>query len=294
MAGERNDCRCCPGVSLVSGRGGMPEVHVSSACAGAEVSLHGAHLLSYTPAGEAPLIFLSEKAEFRPDKAVRGGVPLCWPWFGAAKEPGLPAHGYARLAEWELSGSRLLPDGTVALQLVLPQRNNPVPLTQVTFNLFIGRQLMMILQYENLGREPLEISDALHTYFAVSDIEKVSVSGLSGLTYTDKLTGADAVQSGDIAFSGETDRIYHGAAGVPVTVDDAGLRRRIRIEQIGNHSTVVWNPWVEKSRRLADFGDDEYLRMVCVESAHAPSEPVTAEPHRQIMLGQKISVSALP
>lgn len=253
--------------------------------------------MEWTPSGQDPVLYLSPQALFRPDKAIRGGIPLCWPWFGPAAQPGLPAHGFARTSRWALSDSAESDEG-VSLTLTLtdsPQSRAlwPHPF-RLSVNVHIGRTLHISLRAENPGPDPMHVTSALHSYFAVGDVHRASVHGLEGADYLDESAaggGKVEQQTGPITFSGEVDRDY--ACGAPVRLPDRAQQREIRITGSGSACTVVWNPWIEKARTMADLPDEDYLKFVCVETANAWHDRVTIPPGGSHTLSAKIEVGPL-
>jgi glucose-6-phosphate 1-epimerase len=275
-----------PSVRLVAPEEGLPHLDVSTRAATAQVFFHGAHLGQWTPAGaRAPLLWLSARSYFRDDKAIRGGVPICFPWFGAHRrnaakafretgsDPAAPAHGFARLVDWTLTDAAEDADGTVVLTLVRDVTPETSPLwphhCRATQRLSIGTTLAMALDVENRGDEPFAFEEALHTYFSVSEIEQVSITGLEQTEYLDKVEGfARKRQPNEaIRFAGETDRVYLETTAT-CRIVDPGWSRTIVVSKSGSRSTVVWNPGAERARTFADFTADEWRRMVCVETAN--------------------------
>ena len=260
--------------------GGLVVAEVGNPHATARIALQGAQVLDWTPAGERPVIWLSPNAVFAVGKAVRGGVPICWPWFGPHPvESGFPAHGFARTRNWEVLQSQQLADGRSTLAFRLVQDADSRALwpheSELTLLVSVGQQLQIDLLTRNTGREPFTVSQALHTYFAVSDVREVELRGLEGLPYIDKVDGgARREQSGAVTLGAETDRVYLDHGG-EVVIDDPGLQRRIHIDRRGSHSTVVWNPWAEKSAAMADMGEGVWRGMLCVEAANAADDAVT-------------------
>jgi glucose-6-phosphate 1-epimerase len=267
------------------GEGGLTRLAVATEGAEAQLYLHGAHLASYRPAGEKPLLWLSNRSWFGADKPIRGGVPLCFPWFGRHPEnPALPAHGFARLCEWEVGSVRRLASG-VEVALCFHDDEWSRTLWPHTFALLYtvtvtAHLLTMCLAVTNRGTAPFRFTEALHSYFAVGDVRRIMVLGLEGGRYTDTAGGGRVEKTqdaGPISFSAETDRIYHATA-TTCTIDDPVWERKIRVEKRGSGTTVVWNPWIEKARKMEDYGDDEWPRMVCVETANAEESAVTLAP----------------
>ncbi len=270
-------------VTFTQAAGGLIVAAVRNAQATARIALQGAQVLDWTPAGARPVIWVSPAAMQAPGKPLRGGVPVCWPWFGPhATEAGFPAHGLARTQCWEMAQVQQLSDGSTTLSLRLSQDANTRLLwphdTELLLLANIGRHLRIDLLTRNTGDEAFTLTQALHSYFAVSDVREVVVRGLEGLPYIDKVAGgARRVQSGPLTLSDETDRIYLDHGGECV-IDDPGLRRRIVIRRQGSRSTVVWNPWAEKSAAMADMGEGAYRGMLCVEAANAAEDAVVVAP----------------
>jgi D-hexose-6-phosphate mutarotase len=262
---------------------GLACLDVSSAQASARVFFHGAHVAAWQPShAAAPVIWLSRHSLFQPGKPIRGGVPICLPWFGPhPTDASAPAHGFARLTEWTLTDAGETVDGAVSLTFLLepePSDRWPHPF-QARHRIGIGRQLTMALEVRNTGATDFEFEEALHSYFAVADVRKVAVTGLERTDYLDKVAGFARRRQDDepIRFSGETDRVYL-ATDATVDIDDAGSQRRISVAKRGSRSTVVWNPWIDKARAMADFGDDEWPSMVCVETANVGEARIRLAP----------------
>lgn len=273
-------------VTVSSGNGGLPVIQLRSDHSTAEICPHGAHVTGFQKHGEAPLLFMSAASEFHVDKPIRGGVPVIFPWFGGRE--GMVAHGFARLAEWDLAAASVLPCGSVKVCFRLPA-DDP---HRVTFDVTVGASLTMELTVANSGAAPFSFESCLHTYFEIGDIRQVRVVGLQGVRYHDQLLAADRTETAAaICFGAETDRIYQDS-GATVEIIDPVLERTIEVSKTGSKSTVVWNPWIEKSRRMPDFGDDEYLRMVCVESGNVREHTVTLAPGEQSRL--TVEVRSLP
>jgi glucose-6-phosphate 1-epimerase len=262
---------------------GFAVAEVFNGLATATIALQGAQLLTWTPRGQSPVIWLSPDAMFVSGKSVRGGVPICWPWFGPhASKASLPAHGFARTVPWEVIGTRAMPEGATRIDFRLVKSNVTRAQwqhsSQLECRVTVGAALEIDLMTRNTDRIAITIGDALHTYFMVSDVRRVTIHGLEGSPYLDKMDGGKRKQqAGPVTIGAETDRVYL-ETGADCLIDDPGLKRRIRIRKRGSHSTVVWNPWIEKSSRLGDVGEDGYLNMLCVESANAADDVVTIAP----------------
>lgn len=288
------------GASFDSGNGGLPRLSIRGSTAEAEIYLHGAQLTCWQPHGHSPVLWLSDRASFKPDAAIRGGIPLCWPWFGP--KPGdaaAKAHGFARTAEWSVHAVELLPDSSINVALTLTDRDvvganaawrNAFSLTM---DITIGESLTLALITKNTGRASFDITEALHTYLEVGDIRQACITGLDGVTYVDQLAGgAHAVQAeSDLHFSAETDRIYLTESSCQLR--DPVLRRRIHVSKAGSGSTVVWNPWIEKTARLADMSANGWQSMVCIEAANSNDARVRLAPGQSHTLMTRLDVHVL-
>jgi glucose-6-phosphate 1-epimerase len=277
--------------------GGMPLIDVRNAHATARVALNGGNVVAFQPHGQAPVLFLSERSQFRAGKAIRGGIPICWPWFGPhAGDPAKPQHGFARTMPWSVERVGVLPGGESEVELGLVDSDATRALWPQPFALrlqvVIGAALEVALTARNMADAPITCTAALHSYFAVGDIVRVQVDGLDGREYVDKIDGdRRKVQTGPVTFGAETDRVYLGT-DAPVTIVDAALERSIDVQASGSRSTVVWNPWIDKARAMSDFGDDEYRRMLCVETANALDDAVTIAPGGEHRLWTRIAIES--
>ena len=240
--------------------------------ASATIALHGAHLLSWKPAGAPEQLYLSPRSEFVPGKAIRGGVPVCFPQF-ADRGP-LPKHGFARTLPWELVSHEQGKDDALAV-LRLRDSDATRAVWPHAFELELsvrvgGRVLDIELACENIGDAPLTFTTALHTYLRVADLDDVSVEGLSGLRYFDSIKQAEALQRMDLLLPGEKgvldlDRIYFGLKERPLLVTEG--RRQLQISQLGLDDAVVWNPGPDRCAKLADMPPEGWSEMLCVEAA---------------------------
>ncbi len=265
----------------------------------AEVALQGAQVLRWTPRGQAPVIWLSPAARFSAGKSLRGGVPVCWPWFGAHPEDASkPAHGFARNLPWQVVATARLADATqISLRLLPGAAQMPFwpYAAELSLQIEVGATLRLRLLTRNTGVQPFTLTQALHTYLQVGDIAQVTVEGLAGLDYIDRVPGRGDVrcqQQGAVTVAGEVDRIYLGAPG-SVSVTDLGLQRRIQVSKQGSQSYVVWNPWIEKSAKFGDMGSEGYRQMLCVETTNAWDDTVTVQPGTEAVLATAYSVAAL-
>lgn len=263
-----------PGVArLLPGQGGLPRYEITTPGGEAHIYLHGAHVTHFAPTGQKAVLFLSQESRFEPDQPIRGGVPVIFPWFGA--RDGSPQHGFARTRSWTPESVIEQPDGSVTLTLRLENDATMQALWgephqwTLRHRITVGATLTMELEIENRGAAPFRCEEALHTYFQVADVLQTQVSGLEGAEYYDKCDAQRRKTQGNqaISFTGETDRSYVNTAKNCVITDLAG-QRRIIVEKTGSDSTVVWNPWIEKAQKMADFGDREWPFMVCVETGN--------------------------
>ena len=266
---------------------GLVRCDIQTPLARAQVYLHGAHVTLFQPAGAEPVLFLSRQSHFSPGKAIRGGVPICFPWFGPlAGHPEAPMHGFARRMEWDLDSVTAAPTGEVRLTLSLTASDATRAHWPHDFILRhaidIGASLSMALTVENTGAEPFTIEEALHTYLAVGDVREVEVAGLEHAAYLDKTDGfkTKSLTAEPLRFTGETDRVFPGHTAA-CTLHDPLLRRRLLIEKSGSDTTVVWNPWIAKAAAMADFADDEWPQMLCIETANTGANAVTVAPGAQ-------------
>ena len=266
-------------LQVIEGEGGIPLIEIQNEQASALISQLGANLLSWIPKGEQEIIWLSEQARFEVGKSIRGGVPVCWPWFGAHHaNSNYPAHGFARAACWQIEQTMALEDGASYIRFSLqPQpENHPMwpPHTRVELAISVGKKLRMELTSYNEGDHSIIISQALHTYFRVGDVRQVLLHGLNETDYLDKLDSFKRKQQhGSLVFNEEVDRIYLNTTSACV-IEDKALNREISITKGGSHSTVVWNPWQETADRMGDLGEQGYTRMLCVESSNAADDVV--------------------
>jgi len=261
--------------------GGLVRLNVTTRLASAQIYLHGAHVAQFQPAGAAPVLFLSAASAFQPGKAIRGGVPVIFPWFGPrAGHPEAPAHGFARTLPWEVESLTVSPDGIMEISLVLIASEQTRSLWPHDFllrhRITVGSELSMALEVVDPGGEPFEFEEALHTYLEVGDVREVSTTGLAGAAYLDKVEQFQRKIQGEapIRITGETDRVYLNTEA-PCIADDPVAGRRIEVSKEGSKTTVVWNPWIAKAAAMSDFGDDEWPRMLCIETANAGENGVT-------------------
>jgi D-hexose-6-phosphate mutarotase len=277
---------------------GMIIAEVANQHALANIALQGAHIATFQPRGEEPVIWLSPKAKFAPGKSIRGGVPICWPWFGPHKSDSkLPGHGYARTVPWDVLETKALPDGSTFLRFGLVEsdatRAQWPHASAVQLEVTVGKALRVELVTTNTGKAAFELGEALHTYFQISDVANMAIQGLANCEYLDKVQDvARFTQKDGIVIESEVDRVYVNTTADCV-IEDKGLKRAIRIAKQGSKSTVVWNPWTEKAEKMGDFGPQLHRDMVCVESGNALENVITLAPGETHKLVAVYSVEKL-
>ena len=287
-------------LQFLAGENGLPMARIDNGLALAEVYLHGAHITHFQPAGEEPVLWMSSAAQFQAGKAIRGGVPVIWPWFGPhPSDSSKPQHGIARTAAWQVVASEALADGRTQLQLALTDTQQTRTLWPHAFELgltlTVGTTLDIELTARNMGEQPWEAGAALHSYFAIGDVERMHIEGLAGCDYIDKLDNNQRKQQvGDVRINEAVDRIYFHqqqvgdeADNVCMIVDEANARQ-IVVGSSGSRTTVVWNPWQENAKAMADFPDEGYRNMVCVEAANAAADVRRLAPDESHTLRQHI------
>jgi glucose-6-phosphate 1-epimerase len=273
---------------------GYPVLEITHPTCTARVAFLGAHLMEWTPAGRKPVLYMSPQAIFQEGKPIRGGVPVCWPWFGPHEtDASLPAHGFVRIRIWELTAAFEDQSG-VTLKFALQDSEETRQLWphafRVELEMRLGAQMHLALRMMNPGDTPFEITGALHTYLMAGDIHRVTVEGLDGTEYLDTVgTREMHTQTGAVKFDREVDRNYHTSG--EVRVQDAAWNRTITVQPSGSHTAVVWNPWIEKSKRLTDLPDDAYTGFLCVETANAWRDRIIVAPGAEHTLATTVRVN---
>jgi glucose-6-phosphate 1-epimerase len=282
-------------VTFLDGQGELPMLEVTTAWSTAEIYLHGAHVTRFKEQDEPPLLFMSQCSRFAPEQPIRGGIPVIFPWFG--QREGLGQHGFARVKDWEVKEFAPAPDGSVSVRFRLPDcpEASSFPPFSADYIVTVDKALTLQLIVTNQSPdEELAFENCLHTYFAVGDVSAVSVTGLKGISYLDKVANfAQKTETTDaIRIDSEVDRIYFDTRGA-VEILDPRLGRRIKIETSGSKSTVVWNPWVAKAQQMPDFGNEEYQQMICVESGNVAANSLKLPPGMSSTLKVKLSSESL-
>ena len=282
---------------------GMPRARIRTAACTAEFYLQGSHLAQWQPAGQQPVLFLAERSSFTPGKAIRGGIPIIFPWFGSPDTSpvktslGASQHGFARVWPWTLRFAALAGD-EVYLSTTLDQTEGVRGLGfagfELAYELILGRTLTARLSVANTGVKPLLFEEALHAYLMVGDSRKVSVQGLSGTEFLDKTQHFErkTQHESELQFEGETDRPYLNTTA-PLMLQDPLLGRCLRLEKVGSNTTVTWNPGPELAARLPDLGAEAWSRFVCLETANVGENAVTVAPREGHTMEMRLSVEPL-
>jgi len=270
---------------------GYKYLEIKNDCAEAKIALQGAHLFHYKVKHKAALLWVSEMAYFEEGKAIRGGVPICFPWFGKNKENAmLPQHGFARTALWKVVLEEEVDTCHTHIRLQLKPDADTLEQWPYLFDLYldvtIGDELSITLSVINTDSKAFEISIALHTYFQVSDINTIRIKGLDASRYYDALDDSIYKQNGDIFIHEEVDRVYSDPSDT-ITLYDG--ESKVKLQQEGSHSLVVWNPWIEKSSQMADMSAEGYRSMVCLETANAREDARVLKPNESHVLKAIIS-----
>ncbi len=281
-------------VSIVEGNGHLPKIRIKSAAAVGEMYLHGAHVTSWQPAGAREILFLSPRSLYQDGIAIRGGVPICFPWFGnKADDPQAPAHGFVRTKTWHLESVEHKRD-LVTVKMFTESSKSTKKWWPSDFRLSyratFGPELALEMTVTNIGDSPLRFEEALHAYYRVGDVTKASVAGLDGTQYLDKTDSfRKKAQSGEVAITGETDRVYLDTES-KLYLSDPVLQRRTMVIKDNSRNTVVWNPWSEKAAAMKDLGADQWKSMLAVEVANVGNDAVSLKPGEQHTMQARVKV----
>jgi glucose-6-phosphate 1-epimerase len=279
---------------IVAGEGNLPKVRIHTPTAEADIYLHGAQVTSWRPAGAEEVIFLSKHSRFEEGKAIRGGVPICFPWFRAkADNPQAPAHGFVRTRAWQLE-SITQEQGSIIVSMFTESDDSTRRWWPHDFRLVhrvsIGTKLKLELIATNSGSTPLRFEEALHTYHRVGDAEKIRVVGLDGVTFLDNTdANRESIQQGEIVMDKPIDNAYLNTQNTLELVDPV-LHRRVQIAKTNSLTTIVWNPWESGANALADLGDDEWRQFACVEASNILNHAVLLAPREQHVMAATIAV----
>jgi len=268
---------------------GFEYIEVTNESAQAKIALQGAHIFHFEKDGGKPLLWLSEESDFVQGKAIRGGIPICWPAFGM-DNPDLPQHGFARTSLWEFIQSYESDANTTNIVFKLGFSARTLALWdykfEVTLTITIAETLTLALKTVNLDEKPFRLTEAFHTYFSVDSISTCRIRGLEGKPYLDTLTHEQKRQEGEIYCNSEYDVIFQE---VDKPIELVTQKRVVKIQNSGSSSVVVWNPWIEKCKKMSAMKDDAYLRFVCIESANAVDDFRLIQPQKNHTLTTKIS-----
>ena len=287
-----------PGTAqVVEGNGGLPKVRITSPEVVGEMYLYGAHVTSWKPVGGEEVLFLSSQSRWEHGHAIRGGVPVCFPWFGdKADDPKAPAHGFVRTKAWQLESIAQV--GAAVTVSMFTESNEdtkrwwPAEFRMVHRATF-GSELSLELVVTNTGRTSLRFEEALHAYHRVGNIADGRLRGLDKVHYLDKTdSNRKKIQHGEIVIVSETDRVYLNTRDT-IELEDPVLYRRIRVTKENSLTTVVWNPWVQKAHSLADLADDEWTQMICIESSNVSDFAVDLAPGQQHKMKAIVRVADL-
>jgi glucose-6-phosphate 1-epimerase len=284
---------------LVQGSGRLPKLRIKTKTATAEIYLYGAQVTSWKPEGADEVLFVSEKSHWEEGRAIRGGIPVCFPWFrGKADDPHAPSHGFVRTRTWHLEGLSEGPEDSVTVSLSTESDDStrrwwPFEF-RLEYRITVGRALKLELEMRNTGQSELRFEEALHAYFKVGDVQQAEVRGLDGLAYLDNRDGnRKKVQLGDLRLTGQTDNAYLDPKGGAVVFDPVG-RRMLRTQKQDSSSTIVWNPWRDGAASLADLGEEEWREMLCVEGGNILESAIVLKPGQAHSMIVSISVEREP
>jgi len=259
-------------IEFKEGKSGFTFVHIKNCYGEAEISLYGGQVTHFQLLGDAPILWMSPLSKFIPGKAIRGGIPICWPWFGPHPNDSiLPQHGIARISNWSMVDACLLEDERVRVRLRCDQDKIDQLANwkgvELELSITLGETLRLDLCTRNQTSETIAVGGALHTYFKVEDIHQVVVQGLEATHYQDKLDQYKRkLQEESVVFTGETDREYLDTKSDCILIDKANSRT-LEVSKEGSATTVLWNPWQANSEKMTDFSDDGFRHMVCIEAA---------------------------
>jgi glucose-6-phosphate 1-epimerase len=287
-----------------------PMLEVRTDQCDARVAAYAAHIATWAPVAATrdavprPGLFCSPRTAWGGGKAIRGGVPVCWPWFGArADDPNphgkaSPAHGFARTRPWFVERVDRDEHGRITVTFLLVSDDDTLALWPHAFEArltaSLGASLSVALEVKNVDDAAFDYEAALHTYLSVGDVEQVAVHGLEGTRYVDKVDGGAVKQHGrePLRLTGETDRVFLGTKQA-VVIEDPVLQRTMRVEKHGSSATVVWNPWLVKATAMADLGGDAWRSFVCVEAAQVRPQAVTLSPGATHAISTRVTIAPM-
>lgn len=292
----QNQFRVCDHVLFDQTEHGIVLIRIDHPLATATMSLEGGQVLEWQPKSQSlPVLWRAEAAHWLPDRAIRAGVPLCWPWFGPhPTESKAPSHGYARLCAWDVTAISMHPSGSIEIDLRMEATHGAAThhglRASLASHISVGETLSISLITTNLSDHPIVITEALHAYFNIGDIRDIQIQGLNGCEYIDLLDQQRRkTQHGMIQFSEETGRVFLNTMN-DCRLIDAKYNRTLRIQKTGSQSTVIWNPWLDTASKMNDLGPVEWQKMVCIESANAFDNTVRIEAGEQHTLSVSYSI----
>jgi glucose-6-phosphate 1-epimerase len=284
-----------PGVAKINlGNGSLPRIQITGPDAEGELYLHGAQVTSWKPRGNDEVLFLSTKSRWQEGQAIRGGIPICFPWFRAKRDdPKAPAHGFVRTRSWQLESIAEEECGVVVSMSTESddQTQHWWPADfRLVHRVVFGPELILELTCTNTGETDLSFEEALHTYNRVSDVAKVWLQGLAGAQFLDNTDSNIAkVQQGDVTIASPTDNAFVGTK-TDVDLLDLNFRRHIRLRKANSLTTVVWNPWSEGAARLGDLSDGEWTQFLCVEASNILAASVRLAPGEEHKMRAVLSI----
>lgn len=283
-------------IEQTTGKGNLSLLKISTPRSAAEIYLHGAHITHFQKNGEPPLLFMSPQSRFEAGEAIRGGIPICFPWFGSRGSE--PSHGLARILNWEIFETSVGPDGSVKVHLQLPQKSLGPEWSALKTEFIVTVADMLTMEFitaNTSSDKTLEIEDCLHTYFNVGDIGAITITGLQGASYLDNAAGGNGERKADndsvLKIVKETNRLYLNTSGA-VEVRDEKLRRTLRAEKSNSQSTIIWNPWTTQ-KMPEDFAPANHKNMVCVEAGNIKENKISLAPGKTTRLKATLSSALL-
>jgi len=286
-------------IDFSTGKGMLPIVEMKSGDIEDIVFIYGSHIVSFRLKEQPDILWMSDSSTFEKGKPIRGGIPICFPWFGPhVSDPQKPLHGFARISNWDVTRTGILKNGDVQLQLTLkdsPQTRKLWPYSfQNDLTITVGNSLSISLSCQNTGKAVFTYADALHTYFSVSDIDNVRLHGFKGYKYYDGLeNGAIKTQTEEVLIIQKEESRRYFEFTDDCIIEDLGFSRKIHIKKYGSRVTLIWNPWSETAKKIPDMPDDGYKKMLCVESVNSNDNVITLKPGEKHTLTTTINVERL-
>jgi glucose-6-phosphate 1-epimerase len=281
-------------LTFTTGQGDLILAEIKNKFATASISLMGAHLLSFQPKNSEPVLWMSPASNFAEGKPIRGGIPICFPWFADhPSDKTKPLHGFVRLKYWNVSETESLEDGRTKIVLSISDDSSSHEIWpfsfECTFTVIVGSECDIELKITNTDSGTINFTDALHTYFFAGNAADITIKGLDKTDYIDKTDNfIRKTQHGDIAITSETNRIYCDTAAESVIIDPV-LKRKIHVRKKGSNTTVVWNPWL-KASDMKDMTPESYQNMVCVETVNAVDDNIELSPGSEHVIAATISI----